>query len=215
MSLFLNRLETPAFVAHGIEVIHAIRKDRVVICEADTFPIERILVEYEEEEDAVAFIRALELARAAIRIEEDVSINAEPVKLQKKYIALMASGDRARMKRLLTELWEHYGVDPEGGNERETSGVRRIAIMHDGGVSSYGFRGMKRQLRRWMTAHGFPAGRGLINDFRGSPIPRGAGWWTTNASGGWLGIGRRFFAKPTQLKTCIERCQVVQRIFGK
>jgi hypothetical protein len=165
MALYLNRLETPAFVAHGIEVIHAIRKDRVVICEADTFPIERILVEYEQEEEAVAFIRDLELGRAEIRIEEDVSINAAPVKLQKKYFALMASGDRARMEKLLAELWEDHGVDPEHGNERETSGVRRIAIMHDDGVSSYGFRGMKRQLRRWMTAHGFSAGWGVINDF--------------------------------------------------
>ncbi len=165
MSLFLQRLETPDFIAHDIEVIRAIRKGRVVLCEADTFHVERIIVEYEEEEAAMAFIRNLELGWAAILIEEDVSINAAPVKLQKKYFALMASGDGALIEKLLTELWEHYGVDPERGDERETSGVRRIAIMHNDGVSSYGFRGMKRQLRRWMAAHGFPVGTGVINDF--------------------------------------------------
>jgi hypothetical protein len=165
MSLYLNRLETPAFVAHDIKVIRAIRKGRVVLCEADTFHVERILVEYEEEQQAMAFVRDLELGWAAILIEEDVSINAAPVKLQRKYFALMASGDRAHMEKLLTELWEHYGVDPERGEQRETSGVRRIAIMHNDGVSSYGFRGMKRQLRRWMIAHGFPARRGVIHDF--------------------------------------------------
>ncbi len=122
-------------VAHDIKVIRAIRKDRVVICEADTFPIERIIVEYEEEASAMAFHRDLTEGRAAIRIEEDVSINAAPVELQEKYYALMVSGDKVRIAMLLTELWEDYGVDPERTDARETSGVRRIAIMHDDGVT--------------------------------------------------------------------------------
>ena len=99
MSLYLNRLETPAFVAHDLKVIHAIRKDRVVICEANTFPVERIIVEYEEEALAEAFVRDLGEGRAAVRIEEDVSINAAPVKLQKKYFALMGLFPVTKMPR--------------------------------------------------------------------------------------------------------------------
>lgn len=165
MNFYIESLETPGLVAHEIEVISAVRKDRVVICEADTFPIERIIVEYEDEELAMAFHRDLAEGRAAIKIDEDLSINAVPAKLQKKYFTLQQSGAEVRPAKLLFKLWEDYGVDPESAKARETSGIRRIAIMHDDGISSYGFQGMERELRHWMTAHGFPSGRGLINDF--------------------------------------------------
>jgi len=165
MNFYIESLETPGLVAHEIEVISAVRQDRVVICEADTFPIECIIVEYEDEELAMAFQRDLAEGRAAIKIEADVSINAAPVKLQKKYFMLQESGDEVRLAKLLSKLWDDYGVDPENAKARETSGVRRIAIMHDDGISSCGFQGMEPELRRWMTAHGFPFGRGLINDF--------------------------------------------------
>jgi len=165
MNLYIQHLETPGLVAHEIKVISAVRKDRVVICEADTFPIERIILEYEDEALAMAFHGDLAEGRAAIKIEEDVSINAAPVKLQEKYFMLQESGDKVRLAKFLSKLWADYGVDPESTEARETSGIRRIAIMHDDGISSCGFQGMERELRRWMTAHGFPSGRGLINKF--------------------------------------------------
>lgn len=165
MDLYVNRLETPALAAHDIKVISVVRRNRVVLCEADTFPIERIIVEYEDEELAEAFERHLAEGRAVIRIEEDVSIGAAPAKLRKRYFTLKERGDAVGLDRLLTRLWEEFGVDPECPRVRETSGIRRIAIMHDDGVSSYGFKGMKAELRRWMTRNGFPSGRGLINDW--------------------------------------------------
>ena len=165
MNFYIQHLETPGLVAHEIEVTSAVRKDRVVICDAATFPIERLIVEYEEDELAIAFHRDLFERRATIRIEADVSINAAPAKLQEKYFMLQESGDEVRLVRLLSKLWEDYGVNPESTEARETSGIRRIAIMHDDGISSCGFQGMERELRRWMTAHGFSSGRGLINNF--------------------------------------------------
>jgi len=31
-----------------------------------------------------------------------------------------------------------------------------LAVMHDTGISAYGFQGMESALRAWMKAHGFP-----------------------------------------------------------
>ena len=165
MTLGINRIETPALVACDIRIVSAIRRNRVVICEADTFPIERIFIEFERESLATDFQRSLEEGTSVIKIDPDSSIDAVPAKLRRKYFALIESGDTVRLTELLNELWEDYGVDPECTAVRETSGIRRIAIMHDDGVSSCGFRGKKRELRRWMFAHGFTAARDRIEDF--------------------------------------------------
>ncbi len=165
MKFCINRLQTPGFVACDIPIVSAFRQDCVVICLADTFPIERILVEFEQDSFAEAFQRDLSEGTAVIKIDEDVSINVVPVKLRRKYFALLQRGDSVQLTELLTELWENYGFDPERASLRQTCDVRRLAIMHDDGVSSYGFRGKKRDLRRWMFAHGFTAARARIQDF--------------------------------------------------
>lgn len=165
MTLRINRIETPALAAWDIHIVSAIRRNRVVICEANTFPIERIFVEFERESLATAFQRSLEEGTSVIKIDPDSSIDAVPAKLQRKYFSLKKSGHTVRLTELMNELWEDYGVDPECTAVRETSGIRRIAIMHDDGVSSCGFRGKKRELRRWMFAHGFTAARDRIEDF--------------------------------------------------
>jgi len=38
----------------------------------------------------------------------------------------------------------------------------RIAVMHDIGVSTYGFRGQEDKLREWMDAYGFGSGGMLM-----------------------------------------------------
>jgi len=164
MKLYINRIETPALFACDISIVSALRQDRVVICIADTFPIERILVEFEQESLAAAFQRDLSDGTAVIKIPEDASINVVPGKLRRKYFALQQRGASVQLTELLTELWEDYGFDSERASAQQTCDIRRIAIMHDDGVSSCGFRGRKRDLRRWMTAHGFTA-RGRIDDF--------------------------------------------------
>lgn len=165
MKFSINRLQTPGFVACDILIVSALRQDCVVICLADAFPIERIVVEFAQDSLAAAFQRDLSEGTAVIKIDEDLSINVVPVKLRRKYFALLQRGDSVQLTELLTELWETYGFDPERASLRQTCDVRRLAIMHDDGVSSYGFRGKKRDLRRWMFAHGFTAARARIEDF--------------------------------------------------
>jgi hypothetical protein len=46
-----------------------------------------------------------------------------------------------------------HGKNPPA---RETSGIKRIAIMHDDGVNAFGFTGHPDILLEWMIENGFP-----------------------------------------------------------
>jgi hypothetical protein len=44
---------------------------------------------------------------------------------------------------------------PQNPPARETSGIKRLAIMHDHGVNAFGFKGREKELERWMAENGF------------------------------------------------------------
>jgi hypothetical protein len=121
----------------------------------DGVEVERILIEFEDEDTAVAFEASLERG-ASIIIDEDTSLERAPAFLQSRYWHYLATCNDKRLKQLTTILWERYGIDPDSDRVRETSGIIRITVMHDDGVSAYGFRGMEDALRKWMCAHDFP-----------------------------------------------------------
>jgi hypothetical protein len=124
-------------------------------CISDDVTVERILIEFEDEDAAKAFEDSLE-DRARIVIDEDTSLERAPVFLQNRYWHYLEIGNEKRLHQLITILWERYGIDPDSNRPRETSGIIRIAVMHDHGVSAYGFHGMEDDLRKWMRSHGFP-----------------------------------------------------------
>ena len=138
-----------------VEIDSVIRKGSVVLCEAVTFPIEKVFVEFEDEDLAVSFEENVIAGTAQIVLDEDTSIDAAPKELQEEYEKALVSGDEYRLERVLAELWEEYGIE-EDAPERETSGIKRLAIMHDDGVNAFGFKGDPHKLLEWMSANGFP-----------------------------------------------------------
>ena len=99
---------------------------------------------------------------AIIALDEDTSINAAPRELQEEYELARVSGDKERIEEVLTILWEDYGIHGKNPPARETSGIKRLAIMHDDGVNAFGFNGNKEQLVKWMIANRFA---GLVCDY--------------------------------------------------
>ena len=89
---------------------------------------------------------------AIIALDEDTSINAAP---QAEYELAQVSGDKERIEEVLTILWEDYGIHGKNPPARETSGIKRLAIMHDDGVNAFGFK-QPDILLEWMIVNGFP-----------------------------------------------------------
>jgi hypothetical protein len=81
--------------------------------------------------------------------------NAAPRELQEEYELAQVSGDKERIEEVLTILWEDYGIHGKNPPARETSGIKRLAIMHDDGVNAFGFK-HPNILLEWMIANGFP-----------------------------------------------------------
>jgi hypothetical protein len=50
---------------------------------------------------------------------------------------------------------EEYGIHGENPPIRETSGIKHLAIMHDDGVNTFGFKGHPDILLEWMIENGF------------------------------------------------------------
>ena len=153
--MYIDEFITPAMACSGVSIGSAIRKGTILLCESDDVDIERILIEFEDEETARYFETTLEDNKARIVIDEDTSLDAAPEDLRNEFLLCEAAGNKKRLEELLDELWEEYGITPFKNKPRETSGIKRIAVMHDTGVSAYGFKGMESELREWMTAHGF------------------------------------------------------------
>jgi hypothetical protein len=109
----------------------------VVLCDSVTFPIEKVFVEFEDEHLAISFVEDVKTGTANIALDEDTSINAAPKELQEEYELALVSGDEERLEGVLTELWEEYGIHAENPPVRETSGIKRLAIMHDDGVNAF------------------------------------------------------------------------------
>ena len=137
------------------EVRSVVRKGRVVLCDCDTFPIEKVFVEFEDEDLASSFEGRVKDGTAEIVLDEDTSINAAPDELREEYELASVAGDKERLERVLTELWEEYGIHAEDPPEREASGIKRLAIMHDDGVNAFGFKGDRKKLTKWMRKNGF------------------------------------------------------------
>lgn len=153
--MYIDEFRTPAFACSGAPIETVIRKESVLLCVTDGVDVERILIEFEDEDTAIAFEASLEEG-ASIVIDEDTSLERAPAFLQNRYWHYLETGNEKRLNQLITILWERYGIDPDPERPRETSGIIRIAVMHDTGVSAYGFHGMEADLRKWMHAHGFP-----------------------------------------------------------
>ena len=151
----IDEIQTPGFACGGFEVVSMVRRGAVVLCESETFPIEKVFVEFEDEETAQAFEQSVNGGHAEIRVDEDTSINAAPDEVREEYELALVAGDPERLENILTELWEDYGINPENKDPRETSGIKRIAIMHDDGVESFGFKDNPKVLRQWMRENGF------------------------------------------------------------
>jgi hypothetical protein len=88
-------------------------------------------------------------------LEENTSLEAAPKELREAYEKALVAGNKEQIEELLTELWEEYGIDGEDAPERETSGIKRIAVMCDHGVNAFGFKGKTKQLLEWMLRNGF------------------------------------------------------------
>jgi hypothetical protein len=82
-----------------IEVESVVRKGPVVLCEAVTFPIEKVFVEFQDEDLAISFEECVKRGTATILLDEDTSINAAPKELQEEYELALVSGDKERLER--------------------------------------------------------------------------------------------------------------------
>jgi hypothetical protein len=154
--MYIKEFITPAMVCSGISIGSCVRKGNVLLCESDYVDVERLLIEFDDDETAQHFERALERDDAYVIIDEDTSLDAAPEELRNEFLLCEAAGNKTRLEEVLDELWEEYGINPYKNDPRETSGIKRIAVMHDDGVSAYGFKGMESALREWMRSHGFP-----------------------------------------------------------
>jgi hypothetical protein len=154
--MFIKEFITPAMACSGISIGSYVRKGSVLLCESDYVDVERLLIEFDDEETAQHFERALVSGNACVIIDEDISLDAAPEELRDEFLLCEAAGNKSRLEELLDELWEEYGIKPYSNEPRETSGTKRIAVMHVDGVSAYGFKGMESELRKWMLAHGYP-----------------------------------------------------------
>src|ERR1700737_2177623 len=131
-------------VCGGIEIESVVRKGSVVLCDSVTFPIEKVFVEFEDEHLAISFVEGIKTETAIIARQEE-------------YELAQVSGDKERIEEVLTILWEEYGIHGKNPPARETSGIKRLAIMHDDGVNAFGFK-HPNILLEWMIANGFPVG---------------------------------------------------------
>ena len=129
-------------VCGGIEIESVVRKGSVVLCDSVTFPIEKVFVEFEDEHLAISFVEGIKTETAIIALQEE-------------YELAQVSGDKERIEEVLTILWEDYGIHGKNPPARETSGIKRLAIMHDDGVNAFGFK-HPNILLEWMIANGFP-----------------------------------------------------------
>lgn len=154
--MFIKEFITPAMACSGISIGSYVRKGNVLLCESDYVDVERLLIEFDDEETAQHFERALMNDVASVIIDEDTSLDAAPEDLRDEFLLCEAAGNKNRLEEILDELWEDYGIKPYNTEPRETSGIKRVAVMHDDGVSAYGFEGMESELREWMRSHGFP-----------------------------------------------------------
>jgi hypothetical protein len=141
----------------GIESM--VREGRVVLCNADrqTQDFEKLLVEFESQYLAINFEAAVKDWTASIILEEDTSINAAPKEIQQEWEVALVAGNQEALEALRKELWEDFGIHApdEPAPVRETSGIKRLAIMHDHGVNAFGFKGREQELRKWMDQNGF------------------------------------------------------------
>ena len=114
-------------VCGGIEIESVVRKGSVVLCDSVTFPIEKVFVEFEDEHLAISFVEGIKTETAIIALQEE-------------YELAQVSGDKERIEEVLTILWEDYGIHGKNPPARETSGIKRLAVMHDDGVNAFGFK---------------------------------------------------------------------------
>jgi len=117
--LCIEELHIPTIVCGPLEITALTRKDALLVCESSDLEVERLLIEFENEEAAESFERSMEYGAATVLI------------------------------------------DPEYPSDEQTPGVKRVAVMHDHGVATHGFKGMDGNLRKWMDAYGFD-GRGML-----------------------------------------------------
>jgi hypothetical protein len=141
----------------GVEIETMLRKGTVVFCEAGgmTVDFEKVIVEFETEDLAEEFEEAVKIGTARIVLDEDRSINAAPKEIQEEWGLALVSENEERLEALRKELWEDFGLYAENPPVRETSGIKRLAIMHDHGVNTFGFKGREKELHKWMARNGF------------------------------------------------------------
>jgi hypothetical protein len=152
----VQSITIPEFVCTSFEVGSLLRNGAKLYLRSTEFPLEKILIEFETQALAELFEEAVRRGDAEVLIDDDISLQGAPKELRDEYVKAKTKRDQARLEELLTILWEEHGVDPDSKKLRETSGIVRLAIMHDDGVHAYGFKGQESKLREWMTANGFP-----------------------------------------------------------
>ena len=98
----IDEIQTPGFACGGFEVVSMVRRGAVVLCESETFPIEKVFVEFEDEETAQAFEQGVNGGHAEIRVDEDTSINAAPDEVREEYeLARSWRGTRSDLRTSL------------------------------------------------------------------------------------------------------------------
>jgi hypothetical protein len=71
--MYINEFRTPAFACSGVPIETVVRKKSVLLCVTDGVDVERILIEFENENTAETFEDSLEDG-ARIVIDEDTSL---------------------------------------------------------------------------------------------------------------------------------------------
>ena len=144
-----------------IGIASMLRKGAVVYCEADsmTLDFEKVIVEFENVALAERFEDDVKRGTARIVLDEDMSIAAAPIEIREGWDVALVAGNKERLEALRKELWEDYGIHApdQPAPKRETSGVKRLAIMHDHGITAFGFKGRAKELEKWMARNGFDA----------------------------------------------------------
>ena len=147
----ISEYNVPGLCAGEIEIAEMTRQRCFVVCIARDESLEKLIIEFEDQYVAESFEEAVEAGTAEIYIEEDFSLDALGEEARLEYELAKLSGDGERLEKLLKDLWEVDGIDPERTSPREMSGIKRIIIVQYGSVHSIGFRSGPDRFAAWLN----------------------------------------------------------------
>jgi hypothetical protein len=146
----ISEYNVPGLCAGEIEIAEITRHRRFVVCIARDESLEKLNIAFEDQYVAESFEETVEAGTAKIYIEEDFSLDALGEEAKLEYELAKLSGDGERLEKLLKDLWEVDGIDPERTSPREMSGIKRIIIVQYGSVHGIAFRSDPDRFSAWL-----------------------------------------------------------------